>query len=511
MPLLPLLLASTTGLSAQTVVDDPVEPVRSSGVFVWIRDFAEIPHSSSSRPFARINQVEPFSKANGWLGVNDLNGPMYMVNYQGNPMEYVDLRDIFPDLVTSPGLGTGFTSFAAHPQFDQNGRFFTAHTESGNSAPATLPLPRPVNERLQGVIVEWTAADPTNPVFSGTRREILRVDLPGTIHGIQEIAFRPDIPADHPDYGLLFICIGDGQTLQMGPLANTGSIKSPLGTVLRIDPSGTNANAGQYGIPPDNPFVGTPDAVEEIWAYGFRNPHRIAWDNVKDRLLLTDIGERQIEELNVVEPGQHYGWPVREGPFLLDPDGNTDVVYELPQDDTGFTYPVAMYDHDEGFAIAGGFVYGSDRIPGLKDMFLASDIRSGKLFLVPADNLEPGTTSVFQRWYLRNASNIILDPFQMVGSSNRTDLRIGQDHFGQIYILTKQDGIVRKLVSEAEPASGYGLLEGFPWSASWIDARGFLGWAFVADYPWVWLPSLQKYAYAAPTQMPSGWLYLPKP
>ncbi len=508
-PLLLLLAISGSATFGQTSIADPVPPVESSRTFVWKRDFAVIPPSASGRPLARINQVEPFSAKNGWLGVNDLNGPLYMLNYQGAVQLYLDLEEIFPQFRKSPGLGTGFTSFAAHPDFDENGIFYTAHTEAGNSGTPTIPLPQPVNAALQGVLVEWTATDPEAPVFSGTRREVLRIDLTGTIHGFQEIAFRPDIPEDNPDYGLLFICIGEAQTLQRGPLANIGTPESPLGTLFRIDPRGSNGPDGQYGIPPDNPFTGQPDALGEIWAYGFRNPHRIAWNNRTGNILLTDIGERQIEELNLIEPGRNYGWPVREGPFVLNPEGNTDVVFPLPEDDEGFTYPVAMYDHDDGFAIAGGFIYRNDRIPALKDRFLASDVRSGRLWMVPAGELQQGSTTPFLRWFMRDGNGII-NPLQMVGSSNRTDLRIGEDHFGEIYILTKQDGAIRKLIGEDEPQSGYGIFEGYPWSDHWVDTGGFMGWVNVLHYPWSWVDALGGFVHAAPSDSPSGWVYRPR-
>ncbi|MEX0332223.1 MAG: sorbosone dehydrogenase family protein [Puniceicoccaceae bacterium] len=307
---------------------------------------------------------------------------------------------------------------------------------------------------------------------------------------------------------MLFICIGEAQTLQRGPLSNIGTIESPIGTVFRIDPMGNNSVNGQYGVPADNPFVGTPGAVEEILAYGFRNPHRIAWNKQTGDMLLVDIGERQIEEINLIEPGKNYGWPYREGPFLLDPDGITDIVYELPPDDSGYTYPVAMYDHDDGRAISGGFVYRSDRIPDLKDQFLASDIRDGTLFLVPADELQQGTQTPLKEWFMRDDRGVI-NAYNMVGTTNRTDLRIGEDHFGEIYILTKQDAKIRKLISTGEPQSGYGIFEGYPWVQQWVDSGAFLGWANVANYPWVYLESLGKYGYAAPSDSPTGWMYLP--
>jgi glucose/arabinose dehydrogenase len=498
----------------QSPVEDPVPTVESSGIRIWMREFADIPHSSSSRPFARINQVEPFSLKNKWLGVNDLRGPFFMMNYQGTVIEYLDMRDNFPDFDQSPGLGTGFTSFAAHPEFDQNGKFYTSHTEFGGSGTPTIPLPTDVDEVLQGVITEWTASNPGAIPFSGTKREVLRIELTGTIHGFQEIAFHPEIDESHPDYGLLYICIGEAQTLQRGPLSNIGTIESPISTLFRIDPMGTNSRNGQYGIPPDNPFVGTPAAIEEIWAYGFRNPHRIAWNDLNGDLILTDIGERQIEEINIIEPGKNYGWPYREGPFLLDPEGQTNVVFPIPPDDSGYTYPVAMYDHDDGFAIAGGFVYRGPRHPELAGMFLASDIRSGTLWMVPADDLQQGATVPLKRWFMRDQNNYIVQPKLMVGnlnvSSARTDLRIGTDHFGEIYILTKQDAKIRKLVTEGEPQDGLGIFEGYPWANNWVDTGPFLGWANVLHYPWVWLELSGKYIYATPSPSPGGWVYWPK-
>jgi hypothetical protein len=167
-----------------------------------------------------------------------------------------------------------------------------------------------------------------------------------------------------------------------------------------------------------------------------------------------------------------------------------------------------MYDHDDGFAIAGGFVYRGPRHPELDGMFLASDIRSGTLWLVPADDLQQGSTVPLKKWFLRNRNKVI-NPYQMVRSSTRTDLRIGTDHFGDIYILTKQDAKIRKLINESEPQEGLGIFEGYPWIDNWVDTGGFLGWANVQDYPWVFLDSQTKYIYATASGSPSGWVYWP--
>ena len=77
---------------------------------------------------------------------------------------------------------------------------------------------------------------------------------------------------------------------------------------------------GQYGIPADNPFVGR-DGADEIWAYGFRNPYRMSLDRRTGALVAGDVGQNDIEEVDVVRPGQNYGWPIKEGTFTFDNNG----------------------------------------------------------------------------------------------------------------------------------------------------------------------------------------------
>ena len=92
------------------------------------------------------------------------------------------------------------------------------------------------------------------------------------------------------------------------------------GTILRIDPMGRNSANGQYGIPLHNPFVKNQNTktLREIYAYGFRNPHRITWTK-SGKMLACNIGQRNIESVNLIIPGHDYGWPIREGTFLFRP------------------------------------------------------------------------------------------------------------------------------------------------------------------------------------------------
>ena len=470
------LLGLVTFLShlASAQVADPVpESPTDSGITILLEDFAQIPQSNGSSPRARINHLKPMYDGQGRLAVNDLRGKFWVIT-NGVVSEYTDFDAVFPRFQDSPGLGTGFTSFAFHPEFATNGIFYTAHSESPSAEPVDFSNVIPAaGVDLHGVITEWTATDPTAATFAGTRREIMRVELVGTIHGMQEIAFNPNKGPTDPDYGYLFICIGDGQSTIRGFPLNSDRLNSVLGSILRIDPAGTDSANGQYGIPANNPWAddGDPDTFGEIWAYGFRNPHRISWDTAGDgKMLSGDIGEQNIEEINLIEPGLHYGWNVREGNYVINPDFNNnpgagarDDVFELPaNDDTlGFTYPVANYDHDDGDAIVSGFVYRGSLAPVLEGKFIFGDILHGDIFYVEADSLAFGSQAPIMEVSLQLDGSPIT--IQGIDPSNRADLRFGFDEDNELYLLEKSRGMIFKVAGANEDNGGGGNPPAIGW------------------------------------------------
>jgi len=252
------------------------------------------------------------------------------------------------------------------------------------------------------------------------------------------------------DYEMLYVCLGDGSSSLYLLDENMQSTHSFLGTIFRLNPSGNNSANGQYGIPTDNPFLNStdPDVLKEIYAYGFRNPHRISWDTEGDHLMLEgDIGEKNIEELNLILPGKNYGWNEREGTFLFNNTLGQDFVFELPSNDliNDYTYPVAMYDHDEGLAIVGGYVYRGDQFPELYGQYLFGDIVNGRIFHVPVDSLELGKSAKISSVIVRDQNGSITSILNEV-DDNRADLRFGTDRAGEIYILTKGDGRIYKIM-----------------------------------------------------------------
>jgi glucose/arabinose dehydrogenase len=192
---------------------------------------------------------------------------------------------------------------------------------------------------LQYVLTEWKTKQPDKIPFTGEGRELFRIDMVTGIHGVQEIIFNPLAKKGDEDYGLLYIGIGDGGGSERGFPFLVSRKDAMWGTVLRIDPTGRNSRNGKYGIPQSNPFTKT-DALKtnpEIYAYGFRNPHRITWSQ-KGEMLVTNIGHHNIESLCLVKPGYNFGWPFREGSFVINPSGNMRNVYPLPDNDMSLVH-----------------------------------------------------------------------------------------------------------------------------------------------------------------------------
>ena len=256
---------------------------------------------------------------------------------------------------------------------------------------ADFAVPDSIKVSVQAVISEWKAFDPKAAVFSGSHRELMRVDMVTGAHGFQELTFNPLAKPNGKDYGLLYLGIGDGAAALAGAsflCDNNGKIWS---SVIRIDPAGRNSTNGKYGIPGDNPFVSRHDALGEVWARGFRNPHRISWDLTgSGKMFISNIGQHSLEEVDLGKAGADYGWPNREGTFLFDVDANPELVYPLPDDDAGYTYPVVQYDHDEGTAVSGGFVYAGTMVPELKGKYVFGDISRGTLFYSEVSEMNEG-------------------------------------------------------------------------------------------------------------------------
>ncbi|MEQ9289499.1 MAG: PQQ-dependent sugar dehydrogenase [Cyclobacteriaceae bacterium] len=403
-----------------------------------IEYLTQIPASTEKFRLALINKLANAGKTER-LFINDQRGVLYELR-SDETEKYLDMRDYFPNFKDKPGLGSGFGSFAVHSDFSENGLFYTSHSENKNKIPADFPLPDSIPVEFQWVVNEWKAESPGQRSFNGKYREILRIDFPSHLHGIQEIAFKPSISKSDNDYGLLYVTVGDGGAVIKGyqqVVMHEGT--KIWGTILRIDPLGKNSDNGRYGIPPSNPYANNPKQLREIWAYGFRNPNRISWDS-SGQMYASDIGHKIVEEVNRISPGKFYGWPIREGTFSLNPFGNHSLAYPLPENENelDITYPIFQYDHDDGTAISGGFVSQGNT---LKGQYIFGDITQGTVFV-----------GDFNATTKRNIQKLSItmkkEPtsFSKLTQSSRVDLRLGQDRDGKLYFFTKADGKIYRAV-----------------------------------------------------------------
>ena len=391
------------------------------------------------------------------LAFNDTSGILYLTDTSGaSPSVYLDLRRAGLGLYNHNNTReSGFMGFAFHPQFAKRrapgyGKLYTAFSARSDSGVANWKDEGAVHH---SVIIEWTASDPAASVFEGTAREVMRVGQWQSDHNIGTIGFNPNAKLGSADFGLLYIGLGDGGGA-CDPPDHSQTLSLPLGAILRIDPLGGDEDAG-YGIPANNPFVDRAGAAAEIWAHGLRHPQQFSWDARDGRMFIADIGQNTIEEVNIGVAGGNYGWRLREGTFATGCafDGaeieEKARVYRLPDEDAAnFIYPVAQYDHDAGAAIAGGYVYRGDDIPALQGKYVFTDIVRGHVFAFDADGLEEGQPATIEhvRLIFDGEEKPLIDVAGFGDDPHRrVDARLGIDHDGELYLLTKGDGWIRKL------------------------------------------------------------------
>lgn len=220
----------------------------------------------------------------------------------------------------------------------------------------------------RSVIARMTWDATTDTIDQSSEKIILQVTQPYTNHNAGMLAFGPD--------GYLYIAMGDGGS-GGDPQNYAQTMDSLLGKMLRLDVHPQNP-ADAYDIPPDNPFVNDAGVRPEICASGLRNPFRFSFDRQTGDLWAGDVGQGAIEEIDLIECGNNYGWRVFEGTQPFDNSVNT-----LPT--SAFTPPVYEYDHSLGFSITGGYVYRGSRIASLVGRYLYTDFGIGTVWALEWD------------------------------------------------------------------------------------------------------------------------------
>jgi hypothetical protein len=491
-----MLACATVAMHAQITSNPLPAPIEKRGLAVEIRDLTRLPDTRSMLAagqdvnpagWARVSFVRDLP--DGRRFANDSRGFLYLLDRDNRPSVYANVAAAFPFAIYNR-LESGFIGFDFHPEFAKNGLFYTVHGERGMGNPATLNFIPPGYTRADvtyhNVITEWHATNPAANTFEGTRRELLRVAhvVMNLTHPFGYVGFNPTAKPGSPDYGLLYTSGSDtGFSNGGGPNANnpgqTQRLDSVITAILRIDPRSPSVSKGMkglgdYTIPASNKFAadGDPKTLGEIYAYGFRNAHRLSWDLTDGTMFASDIGMSNIEEINIVRNGENYGWMKREGYFengMTRPGGALDQLFTLPAEildgrkKDEFTYPVAIYDHDEGVAVSGGFAY-HGRIAALRGKFVFGDINRGRLFaadlaaMKKADDGIPQTVAPVEeiQLYVRDAKGVRTEVTfpelvakMMGGGLPRADLHISQSRDGELFVTSRQDGTIRMLVPDS--------------------------------------------------------------
>ncbi len=260
--------------------------------------------------------------------------------------------------VLSKGAEQGLLGLAFPPGYSTNNHFYVDYTRQTDGAI--------VIERFLLTSTNSNVAD-TN---SGQIIKVISKPNPSTSyinHNAGQLAFGPD--------GYLYIGVGDGG-LEGDPQNDGQKTNTLLGKMLRIDVEG---GVSPYAVPTNNPFVGQPGFLPEIWAYGLRNPWRFSFDRLTGDLYIGDVGQNTYEEIDFQPAGsaggQNYGWKIMEG------TNN----YSVPTGFTNFstlTLPVTVYSHltlpsDDAGAVIGGYVYRGPSSPRMNGMYFYGDFVVG--------------------------------------------------------------------------------------------------------------------------------------
>lgn len=477
--------ALTLAFGGSVMAQSYPSPIPISSLEVGIRDVARIPSpGSGNMPRMSVATRDPL----GRLIVNDQRGPMYTVDVaSGAVVEYFDIRDYAGTNLVAGGE-QGFQGFAFHPDFNTPeapgfGRFYTFHSSSNTTpTPDFSPGTGPATTHHE-VLLEWQTNDPSAPTFapanpSAPYRELLRFDKRYGNHNGGNVAFNP-LGGD--DRNNLYIAMGDGGS-GGDPFNDGQNTNSGFAKILRIDPLGTDSPNGKYGILADNAFAADsdPNTRGEIYSYGLRNPQRFGWDTNTGNLYIADIGQDSTEEINLAVNGGNFGWDVREG------SGSTTGGFINPVAE--WRHSVAAAEHSSPLpsnwalnsdAITVGEVYRGTGIPELDGILIAGDNPKGILYMLdvdsdPLDGGGEGWTELIPVNVATGEERRLISLInaerasQGIGSSGRADLRFSVNTPGEVFILNKQDGVLRMLV----PLTTQGDFN----ADGQVDGRDFLVW-----------------------------------
>jgi uncharacterized repeat protein (TIGR03806 family) len=287
-----------------------------------------------------------------FIAQDPLSERLLVAEYEGRiysflPNDPSGKKDLFLD------MGRGISAFSFHPKYSENGYVFVF-----SHADMKLPSRRSQKSRVSRYQLERGS----NPPRIRDGSETIIVEWPAGGHNGGEAIIGPD--------GYLYVSTGDGTS--GSDVNDSGQNLTDLQAVMmRLDVEHPDPGRN-YSIPKDNPFINTPGALPEIWAYGFRNPWRFSFDPESGRPWVGDVGQDIWEMIELSHKGANHGWSVMEGSHPFQPGrkkGPTPIVA-----------PVVEHHHSECRSITGGYVYQGTKFKELNGAYFYGDYQYGKVW-----------------------------------------------------------------------------------------------------------------------------------
>jgi putative heme-binding domain-containing protein len=295
--------------------------------------------------FQEALDVVPIPGMNRWAVV-ERRGTIWSIPRDDATAE----RAVFADMKAMDASIVNVFAVQFHPQFKANRFVFMAYAKAGKLEDGST---------LSRFTVTLEAGLPR--IDYSSELKLLHWRSGG--HNGGAIQFGND--------GLLYLSTGDSEVPSPPDPLNTGQdLSDLLSSILRIDVDKTEPGR-HYAIPPDNPFLNTPGARPEIWAFGFRNPWKMAFDRKTGSLWVGDVGWELWEMVHLVTRGGNYGWAAQEGGQSIKPETRSTIP---------ITLPVIAHPHSEAASITGGFIYRGQQFPELVGAYVYGDYETGRIW-----------------------------------------------------------------------------------------------------------------------------------
>ena len=298
---------------------------------------------------------------------------------------------------------TGLLGLAFHPKFRENHKYYIQHEMM-------------VDRQLYAFVSEKIASPDLRKDSGTPSRTIIRIACATVDHAGGGVEFGPD--------GYMYVAMGDTGP-QGDPQGHGQDLHLPLGKMLRIDVD-HESDGLHYAIPKDNPFRTQIGARPEIWAYGFREPWRFSFDPLNGDLWVGDVGQDRIEEVDIVRPGENYGWNVYEGFDLYS--------NKYRKEGAAFVSPVFAYNRRFGNSVTGGYVYRGTVGKPFNGLYIFGDYNSKRVF------------------GLRQSERKLTGIWQLCLASERV-ASFGRDDEGSLYVVGYEGTIYKLDFAKAELGS----------------------------------------------------------